>query len=128
MCQEIQKKQKRKKVLKSAKKLQNARKDITDFFEKGIFLYRGNVFKTKEESEENKFFKHIENETKGIDHGMFNYYFNFVKSSNLAKKFFEIKDEKKNNDFVEEMKNRWSKIKDEIEEMSEKKRKSQIKY
>ena len=49
MCQEIQKKQKRKEVLKSAKNLQNARKDIIDFFEKGIFLYRGNVFKTKEE-------------------------------------------------------------------------------
>ena len=45
--------------------------------------------------------------------------FNFVKPSNLAKKFFEIKDTEKNNDFVEEMKNRWSKIKHEIEEMSE---------
>ena len=52
---------------------------------------------------------------------MFNYYFNFVKPSNLAKTLFEIKDKKKNNDFVEEIKNGWSKIKDEIEEMSEKK-------
>ena len=36
------------------------------------------------------------------------------------KKLFEIKDEKKKNDFVEEIKNRRSKLKDEIEEMSEK--------
>ena len=53
---------------------------------------------------------------------MFNY-FNFVEPSDLAKKLFEIKDKKKNNDFVEEIKNRWSKIKDEIREMSEEKKK-----
>ena len=41
-----------------------------------------------------------------------------------------MKDKKKNNDFVEEIKNRWSKLNDEIEEMSEdkKKLKCQIKY
>ena len=37
----------------------------------------------------------------------------------MAKKLFEIKDKKKNNDFVEEIKNRWSKLKDKIKEMSE---------
>ena len=36
-------------VLKSARKLLDARKDIIDFFEKRIFPYKGNVFKTKEE-------------------------------------------------------------------------------
>ena len=35
-------------VLKSTRKLLDARKDINDFFEKGIFPYKGNVFKTKE--------------------------------------------------------------------------------
>ena len=35
------------------------------------------------------------------------------------KKVFEIKDKKKNSDFVKEIKNRWSKLKDRIEEMSE---------
>ena len=44
----------------------DARKDITDFFEKGIFQYKGNVFKTKEEESKeervNKFIKYIENE------------------------------------------------------------------
>ena len=30
----------------------NAREDIIRFFEKGIFPFKGNVFKTKEEEEE----------------------------------------------------------------------------
>ena len=33
----------------------------------------------------------------------------------MTKKKFEIKDKKKNDDFVEEIKNRWSKLKDETE-------------
>ena len=61
----------KKRVLESAIKLQNVRNDVIDLFEKGIFPYRGNVFKTKEESEENKFFEHIENKTKDIDHDLF---------------------------------------------------------
>ena len=59
------------KVLNSARKLQNTREDIIDLCEKAIFPFRGNVFKTKEESEENKFFEHIENKTKDIDHDLF---------------------------------------------------------
>ena len=119
MGHEIQKKTKEKKrVLESARKLQDARKDIIDLFEKGIFPYRGNVFKTKEESEENKFFEHIKNKTKDIDYSLF-YYFDFVETIDLAKKLFEIKDKKKTNGFVEEIKNRWSKLKDKIKEMSE---------
>ena len=43
---------------------------------------------------------------------MFNYYFNFKQPSDLTKKLFEIKDKKKNDDFVEEIKNRWSNLKD----------------
>ena len=50
---------------------------------------------------------------------MFNYYFAFVEPSDLAKKKFEMKDKKKNNDFVKEIKNRWSKLKDKIEKMSQ---------
>ena len=49
---------------------------------------------------------------------MFRKYFNFETPTQLTKKLFEIKDKKKNNDFVEEIKNRWSKLKDEIKEMS----------
>ena len=48
---------------------------------------------------------------------MFNYYFNFKQPSDLAKKLFEIKNKKKSDDFLEEIKNRWSKLKDSIERM-----------
>ena len=99
------------------------------FLKKEIFPQRGNVFKTKE-SKESEFFEYIKNESKGINFDLFRKYFNFETPTQLTKKLFEIKDKKKNNDFVEEIKNRWSKLNDEIEEMSEdkKKLKCQIKY
>ena len=52
------------------------------------------------------------------------------KSQCFGKKIFEIKHKKKNNDFVEEIRNRRSKLKDKIEDMSkdEKRIKGQIKY
>ena len=50
---------------------------------------------------------------------MFKKYFHFEAPTQLTKNLFEIKDKKKNNDFVEEIKKRWSKLKDDIEEMSE---------
>ena len=99
--------------------MQDATKDIIEFFEKGIFPYRGNVFQTKEESEEIEYYKYIQNESKGINYDLFRKYFNFETPTQLTKKLFEIKDKKKNNDFVEEIKNRWSKLKDEIKEMSD---------
>ena len=116
--------------MESARKLQDARKDIIDFFEKGVFPYRGNVFKTKKESEENEFFKYIEKKSKGINYNLFKKYFDFETPIQLEKNLFEINDKKKNDDFVEETKNRWSKLKDEVEEMSEneKKMSNQIKY
>ena len=107
--------------------MHNAREGIIDIFEKGIFSFRGNAFKTKEKSEENRFFEHIENESKGIDYDLFKKFFDFETPTQLTKKLFEIKDKKKNNDLVEEIKNRWNKLKDGIEKMSdhdEKKNKS----
>ena len=83
MVQEFQKKiEEKNRVLKSAKKLFGERDDIIDLFEKGTSLYKGNVFKKKEEeSEENKlekikgdykiFFKYIEDESKGISYELF---------------------------------------------------------
>ena len=44
----------KKRVLESAKKLQNPRKDVINCFEKGIFPYRGNVFKTKKNKKKQK--------------------------------------------------------------------------
>ena len=117
-------------VLKSARKFLNVRKDIISFFERGIFPYKGNVFKTKEEeSEENKlekikddyenFFEYIEDEWKGIKYDLFKEYFDFKVPTALAKTLYETKDKKKNNDLVELIKIRWSNLKDEIEKMSE---------
>ena len=92
-------------VLESARKLSDARDDIIGLFEKGIFLYKDNAFKTKEEkpeeeledeSQENKlekikddykkFIEYIENESKGINYDLFKDYFNFVAPSSLARK------------------------------------------
>ena len=104
----ISKKKKKKleeknRVLKSAKKLFDARDDIIDLFEKGTtFPYKGNVFKTEEEeSEENKlekikddnkkFIKYIEDESKGINYELFKKYFSFSVPSALAKQLYEIK-------------------------------------
>ena len=56
-----------------------ARENIVNYFKKGIFLYKGNVFKTKEKKTRRrirtkikdgfkKFIEYIENESKGIDY------------------------------------------------------------
>ena len=78
IIQELKKIEEKNRVLKSAKKLFDAR-DIIDLFEKGTFLYKSNVFKTKEkESEENrlekmkynykKYFKYIEDKSIDINY------------------------------------------------------------
>ena len=40
--------------MESAKKLSDARDEIITFFGKGVFPYKGNVFKTKEKEESEK--------------------------------------------------------------------------
>ena len=121
----------------------NARKDIIDFFEKGIFPFKDNVFKTKEneeikqKTEEEEIEEFINNaasftkkESEGIKHDLFKEYFGFLTPAALGKKLFKIKDAKKNSEFVEEINKRRSSLKDEIEEMfkEEIKIKNQIKY
>ena len=120
-----------------------AKKDISDLFEKGIFSYKGNVFKTKEEkskdesedesgeeleeeSEEEsekervkKFIEYVEKKSKDLNYDLFKNYFNFVVPSSLAKKLYETKNKNKNNELVEEIRNRWSNLKDGIKKMSE---------
>ena len=62
---------------------------------------------------------------------MFKKYFKFSAPIDLAKKLFETKDKKKNSEFVKEIKNRWSNLKDETEKMSKeeiKKMKNQMIY
>ena len=99
----------KKRVLKSAKKLFYARDEIINLFGKGIFPYKGNLFKTKEKEEseeseeklyENKFFKDIENESEGINYDLFEKHFKFKLPSILAKTLLETKNKRKNNDLV----------------------------
>ena len=61
---------------------------------------------------------------------LFEDYFNFSVPSALAKKLFETKYKKENNELVELMRVRWSNLKDKIGNMSKKKQKmkNQIKY
>ena len=100
------------------------RDEIINLFEKGIFLYKDNTFKTKEEEEESenerfkKFIKHIENKSKNINFDLFKDYFDHVVPSALAKKLFETKDKKENSELVGLIKVTWSNLKDETEKMS----------
>ena len=118
----------KKNVLKSATELFRARENIIRFFEERIFLFKGNVFKTKEElqkklkEEEEEFINNsisfIERKSKDINNDLFKKYFDFSMPVDLTKKLFEIKDARENSKFVKEMKKRWSNLKDKIEEMS----------
>ena len=103
MVQELKKKiEEKNRVLKSGKNFFDARDDIIDLFEKRTFLYKGNVFKTKEEeSEENKlekikddyekFIKYTENKSKGINYELFEKYFYFLAPTVLPKKIIRNK-------------------------------------
>ena len=120
-------------VLESARKFSDARDDIIGLFEEGIFPYKDNASKTKEEESEEesektklekikddykKFIKYIENESKDINYDLFKDYFNLVAPTVLTKKLCETKNENKNNELVELIKVRWSNLKDETEKMS----------
>ena len=92
------------------------REDIIGFFEKGIFPFKGNVFKTKEEIKEktkeeierfiNSGIALIERESKGINNDFFKKHFDLSTPIDLAKELFEIKDANKNSKLVEKIKNR----------------------
>ena len=56
---------------------------------------------------------------KDINYDLFKDYFNFSVPRALAKELYETKDKKKSNELVEEIKNKWSDLKDEIKKMSE---------
>ena len=85
-------------VLKSARKLFDARDEILDLFEKGIFPCKNNAFETKEkESEEESkkertkdFFEYIENESKDVNYELLKKH-NFEVPTVLAKKIIQNK-------------------------------------
>ena len=130
IIQKLKKKKKKKKVeekkrvLKYARKLSDARNSIVDLFEKGIFPYKDNGFKTKEKEElkeeldKNKFFNYIENESEVVNYELFEKYFSNVVPTALAKKLFETKDKNKNNIFVNVINSGLHDLKSEIKKMS----------
>ena len=69
-----------------------AREDIIGLFEKGIFPFTGNAFKTKEEIKE-KFINNgialIERESKDINNDLFKKHFDFSMPIDLAKKYLK---------------------------------------
>ena len=56
-----------------------------------MYLKQTKRKKSEEELEENKFFKYIENESKGINYDLFKDYFNSVVPTALAKKIIRNK-------------------------------------
>ena len=76
-------------------------------FEKSVGVklknQKDNLSETPEQKE---FIEYIENKSKTIDYNLFKNYFDFSVPSALVKKLYETKDEKKNNDLVEKLKNR----------------------
>ena len=74
-----------------------ARENVIDYFKKGIFPYKGNVFKTKEKKSEEgseeesekgrikEFIEYIENESKDINYDLFERYFNSTVPNVLVK-------------------------------------------
>ena len=108
------------------------RKDIIDLFEKGAFLYRGNVFKTTEEQEEkqketitdiDEFSKNIAEKETDINEELFKRYFGFQKPSDIFNSLINANDREKNNKLVDSIIGVLKNLKKEINEMSGKERK-----
>ena len=104
----------------------DVRDEIINLFEKGTFSYKDKTVKTKEkeELEENKLFEYIEDELKDISYELFEKHFNVVAPTVLAKKLYETKDKKKNNELVNVIKSGLIDLKDEIEKMSKEEKKN----
>ena len=128
MNQEIPKKKKkieeRERVLKSARNLLNARKDIIDLFEKWIFPHRGNVFRTKEEQEKiktdlNEISKYIAEEETDINEELFKKYFKIEKPSDMLMYLNKTNDKEKNNELVNMINSGLKDLEEEIKKMSE---------
>ena len=102
--------------------MQNARKDIINFFEKGIFPYRGNVFKTKEEQEKtktdmNEIIKYIAKEEIDLNEELFKKYFNFQRPSDMLMYLNKTNDKEKNNELVNVINSGLKDLKEEIKKM-----------
>ena len=105
--------------------MSDAREEVINLFEKGIFPYKGNLFKTKEKEEldeeldENKFFEYIEKESEDIYCELLENYFKYSAPTVLANELFRTKNNKKNNHLLKSIMVKWSILKDEFEKISE---------
>ena len=77
--------------------MSDARKDVINLFVKGIFPYRGTKEKeeSEEESDKNKFFKDINNESEGINYELFEKHFKFSVPTIMVKTLFETKNKRR---------------------------------
>ena len=108
--------------------MQNARKDIIDLFEKGIFPYRGNLFKTKEEQEKtktdmNEISKYIVEEETDINEELFEKYFKIQKPSDMLMYLNKTNDKEENNKLVNMINSGLKDLEEEIKKMSEEEKK-----
>ena len=68
----------------------------------------------------NKFFKYVDNESKGINYELFkDYFYSSVPSTLAKKKKYETKDKKENNELLNVIKRGFIDLKNKIKEMSE---------
>ena len=68
----------------------------------------------------NKFFKYVENESKGINYELFkDYFYSSVPSTLAKKKKYETKDKKENKELLNVIKRGFIDLKNKIKEMSE---------
>ena len=72
-----------------------------------------------ETPEQKQFVEYIENKSKTIDYNLFKDYLSFSVPTALAKKLFETKNKKENNELVTLIRVRWGNLKDETDKMSE---------
>ena len=115
------------KTLNAAEKLLNNRQEAIDAFKTGIYPYidgfqiKESEEELKEESKDDlqKFIEYIKNESKGINYDLFKNYINFIVPMALVKQLYKTKNKNKNNALVEQIKKRWSNLKDEAEKISD---------
>ena len=106
-----------------------ARKDVIDFFEKGTFPYRGNVFKIKkeEESEEeqketitdaNELNQWVNKQETEINTEFIKLHFRIQKPSDMLKYLYRTKDKKEKINLINTINTGLKNLKEEIKEKS----------
>ena len=113
------------------KKLFDARDKVIVLFEKRVFSYEGNVFKTKEKKNQEKnqmktnFLRDIENESQGINYELFEKYFKFSVPTVFTKTLTETNNKKKNFALVNVINSGLKYLKKEITNMIKEKKETE---